>query len=90
MDFAINVPRKDLIDFLLRLKDIDEDTKKKLLKMREGLMEERLQELKEKITSFVRDYNIESFDVWIDDDVNINNISKPKEERKEVRIEIRV
>lgn len=53
-------------------------------------MEERLQELKEKITSFVRDYDIESFDVWIDDDVNINNISKPKEERKEVRIEIRV
>ncbi len=81
MDFAINVPRKDLIDFLLRLKDIDEDTKKKLLKMREGLMEERLQELKEKITSFVNDYDIQEFTIWIEEDGNVD---------KKVTIEIRV
>lgn len=30
-------------------------------------MEQRLQELKEKITSFVNDYNVESFDVYIDE-----------------------
>lgn len=53
-------------------------------------MEQRLQELKEKITSFVRDYNIESFDVWIDDGVNINNITKSEKERIKVEIEIRV
>lgn len=53
-------------------------------------MEERLKELKEKITSFVRDYDIKSFDVWIDDGVNINNIAKPKEERIEVEIDIKV
>ena len=29
-------------------------------------MEERLKELKEKINSFVQDYDIEAFDVWID------------------------
>lgn len=53
-------------------------------------MEQRLQELKEKITSFVRDYNIDSFDVWIDDSVNINNITKSEKERIKVEIEIRV
>lgn len=52
-------------------------------------MEQRLQELKEKITSFVRDYNIESFDVWIDDGTDVNHITKPQKEVK-VNLEIRV
>lgn len=34
-------------------------------------MEERLQELKEKITSFIRDYKIEEFTIWIEEDENI-------------------
>lgn len=40
---------------------------------------ERLQQLKEDITSFIKDYNIESFDVYIDRDCL---------EPLEVRIEI--
>ncbi len=48
-------------------------------------MEQRLQELKEKITSFVRDYNIESFDVYIDE----TNSTLCKENKK-VNLEIRV
>lgn len=52
-------------------------------------MEQRLQELKEKITSFVRDYNIENFDVWIDDGNDVNHITKPQKEVK-VNLEIRV
>lgn len=52
-------------------------------------MEQRLQELKEKITSFVRDYNIESFDVWIDDGTDVDHITKPQKEVK-VNLEIRV
>ena len=44
-------------------------------------MQERLQELKEKITSFVRDYDIEEFDIWIEEDGNAD---------KKVTIEIRV
>ena len=35
-------------------------------------MEERLKELKEKITSFVRDYDIKEFDIWIEEDGNID------------------
>lgn len=52
-------------------------------------MEERLKELKEKITSFVKDYDIESFDVWIDDGVDVNHITKPLKE-VQVNLEIRV
>lgn len=44
-------------------------------------MEERLQELKEKIKSFVRDYDIEEFNIWIEEDGNID---------KKVTLEIRV
>lgn len=44
-------------------------------------MEERLKELKEKITSFVNDYDIEEFDIWIEEDGNID---------KKVTLEIRV
>lgn len=44
-------------------------------------VEERLKELKEKITSFVRDYDIENFDIWIEEDGNTN---------KKVTLEIRV
>ena len=44
-------------------------------------MEERLKELKEKITFFVRDYNIEEFDIWIEEDENIG---------KKATLEIRV
>lgn len=52
-------------------------------------MEQRLQELKEKITSFVRDYNIEEFIVDIDDGISIEHITKPLKEVK-VSLEIRV
>ena len=44
-------------------------------------MEQRLQELKEKITSFVRDYELESFSVWIDKEVG---------KKTKVNLEIRV
>lgn len=47
----------------------------------EETMEQRLQELKEKITSFVRDYEIESFDIWIDKEVG---------QKVKVNLEIRV
>lgn len=83
MDFAIKVPRKDLIDFLSRLKGIDEDTKEKLLKMREGLMEERLQELKEKIAFFINDYNIKEFYVYVDE---INSTATEKKVELEIRV----
>lgn len=53
------------------------------------VMEQRLQELKEKITSFVRDYNIESFYVDIDDGISVEHITKPLKEVK-VNLEIRV
>lgn len=52
-------------------------------------MEQRLQELKEKITLFVRDYNIESFYVDIDDGTSVEHITKPLKEVK-VNLEIRV
>ena len=44
-------------------------------------MEERLKELKERITSFVRDYDIEGFDIWIEEDGSVD---------KKVTLEIRV
>ncbi len=53
-------------------------------------MEQRLQELKEKITSFVRDYNIESFNVWIDE-VEVKTLEgKHFKTDKKVNLEIRV
>lgn len=52
-------------------------------------MEERLKELKEKITSFVRDYNIKDFYVEIDEDIDL--VSKyTYETQAKVNIEIRV
>lgn len=35
-------------------------------------MEERLKELKEKITSFINDYDIKEFDIWTEEDGNID------------------
>lgn len=35
-------------------------------------MEQRLKALKEQIASFVRDYDIEDFDIWIEEDGNID------------------
>ena len=44
-------------------------------------MEERLKELKEKITSFVNDYDIQEFTIWIEEDGTPD---------KDVLLEIRV
>ena len=44
-------------------------------------MEERLKELKEKITSFINDYDIGEFDIWIEEDGSTD---------KKVTLEIRV
>ena len=53
-------------------------------------MEERLNELKEKITSFVQDYDIEAFDVWIDY-AEVNTVKGEKQKtNKNVRIGIDV
>lgn len=52
-------------------------------------MEQRLQELKEKITSFVRDYNIKDFYVDINEDIDL--VSKDTyETQAKVNIEIKV
>ena len=52
-------------------------------------MEQRLQELKEKITSFVRDYNIKDFNVEINEDIDL--VSKDTyETQTKVNLEIRV
>lgn len=52
-------------------------------------MEERLQELKEKITSFVMDYNIKNFYIDINEDIDL--VSKDTyEEQQKVNIEIRI
>ena len=52
-------------------------------------MEERLQELKEKITSFVNDYDVKSFYVDINEDIDL--VSKDTyETQSKVNIEIRV
>lgn len=50
-------------------------------------MDERLQELKEKITAFVNDYNIESFDVYIDE---LASDVKSSKKYYKVNLEIRV
>ena len=44
-------------------------------------MEERLKELKEKITSFVNDYDIQEFTIWIEENETPN---------KDVLLEIKV
>ncbi len=46
-------------------------------------MEERLKELKEKITSFVNDYDIQEFTIWIEE-------NKTDTLDKDVLLEIRV
>mgnify|MGYP000339756777 FL=1 len=52
-------------------------------------MEERLKELKEKITSFVNDYDVKSFYVDINEDIDL--VSKDTyETQSKVNIEIRV
>ena len=52
-------------------------------------MEQRLQELKEKITSFVIDYKIKDFNVEIDEDIDL--VSKDTyETQTKVNLEIRV
>ena len=52
-------------------------------------MEERLNELKEKITSFVNDYNIKDFYIDINEDIDL--VSKDTyEAQAKVNIEIRV
>lgn len=52
-------------------------------------MEERLKELKEKITSFVNDYNIKDFYIDINEDIDL--VSKDTyETQSKVNIEIRV
>lgn len=52
-------------------------------------MEQRLQELKEKITSFIIDYNIKNFYVDIDEDIDL--VSKDTyETQTKVNLEIRV
>lgn len=52
-------------------------------------MEERLKELKEKITSFVNDYNIKDFYIDINEDIDL--VSKDTyETQTKVNIEIRV
>lgn len=52
-------------------------------------MEERLKELKEKITSFVNDYNIKDFYIDINEDIDL--VSKDTyETQPKVNIEIRV
>lgn len=55
-------------------------------------MNERLKEIKEKIASFVNDYDVVDFYVYIDDGVTINSINdgKPLPSRKDVIIEVRV
>ncbi len=55
-------------------------------------MDERLKEIKEKITSFINDYDVVDFYVYIDDGVTINGINdgKPLPSRKDVIIEVRV
>lgn len=52
-------------------------------------MNERLIELKEKITSFIQDYNIKEFYVDINDVINIDSINKPKR-KTEVEINIKI
>lgn len=52
-----------------------------LLEKDKKIMEERLKELKEKITSFVNDYDIQEFTIWIEEDGSID---------KKVTLEIRV
>lgn len=52
-------------------------------------MEQRLQELKEKITSFVRDYKIKDFNVEINEGIDL--VSKDTYETQiKVNLEIRV
>lgn len=52
-------------------------------------MEERLKELKEKITSFVNDYDVKNFYVGINEDIDL--VSKDTyETQSKVIIEIRV
>lgn len=52
-------------------------------------MEERLKELKEKITSFVNDYNIKNFYIDINEDIDL--VSKDTyETQAKVNIEITV
>ena len=52
-------------------------------------MEERLKELKEKITSFVNDYDVKSFYVDINEDIDL--VSKDTyETQSKVNIEITV
>lgn len=52
-------------------------------------MEERLQELKEKITSFVNDYDVKNFYVDINEEIDL--VSKDTyETQPKVNIEIRV
>ena len=52
-------------------------------------MEERLKELKEKITSFVNDYDVKNF--YVDIAENIDLVSKDTyETQSKVNIEIRV
>lgn len=52
-------------------------------------MEERLKELKEKITSFVIDYNIKDFYININEDIDLVN-KDTYETQSKVNIEIRV
>lgn len=52
-------------------------------------MEERLKEIKEKITSFVNDYDVKSFYVDINEDIDL--VGKDTyETQSKVNIEIRV
>lgn len=53
-------------------------------------MEEELKEIKEKITSFVNKYDITDLYVYIDDNINVNNINGQKPIRKDVIIEVRI
>ena len=53
-------------------------------------MEEKLKEIKEKITALVNDYDIEDIYVYIDDGVTVDGINNPKPLKKEVIVEVRI
>lgn len=85
----INIDEKDLSKFLTGLTYITNDEAVGFRKEKDKKMEERLKELKEKITSFVNDYDIKDFYVDINEDIDL--VSKDTyETQSKVNIEIRV
>ena len=53
-------------------------------------MEEKIIKIKEELTELVNEYKIEDVSIWIEDNININNINSGKSLRKEVFIEVKM